>query len=258
MILRSEQAATERAAVLRATAGDLAVAIKPVLAQLDRITSAPSAGVTSGAARSAPGSAVAPAVRTGSVREPRRPGDATARSSSRRESAGPARTTEGVSRTQQRIIDAGAFLEQLGITEPEPTQLAFLARLSASGGYWSNLISAMRSAGYIQPAPSLGLTDAARAIAGDPPVSTTAELHAHVIGVLKGAEKRLLQALIDVYPESLTYEELGDRAGVSTSGGYFSNSISALRSARVASPFRRGQNTIAAAAALFVLDEVRA
>jgi len=133
----------------------------------------------------------------------------------------------GTSSSQQRILNALAWMEGVGIAPGDKTQVALLADQSpTSGGYFNNL-GALRSAGLIDyPAPAkVALTDAGRASAetGDVP-STSEELHEQLIRRLSGSQGAILRKLIEVYPRDLAKDDLAEAANQSpTSGGYFNN-----------------------------------
>jgi uncharacterized protein len=138
-----------------------------------------------------------------------------------------------VSPARQKILNGLALLESIGIAPADKTQLALFIKVSpTSGGYFNNL-GALRSAGLIEypQGGTVALTDEGRAAAAAPDTPpTTADLHAMIAGLLPAAKWKLLERLIDIYPESISKDELAARAGVSpTSGGYFNN-LGSLRS----------------------------
>ena len=140
--------------------------------------------------------------------------------------------TEGISGPQQRILDALAMLEQIGIGDADKTQLALFAKASPSSSSYSNNLSALRTAGHIDY-PTQGkvtLTDAGRAVSVcDAAPSTIEELHAFVRSLVKEAKWKLLAALIEAYPMGLDKVTLADLAGASATSSSFSNNLSALR-----------------------------
>lgn len=146
-----------------------------------------------------------------------------------------AATTNGrPGRSEQRLLDALALLEAIGVPVADKKQLALLAGVSpTSGGYFNNL-GKLRSAGLIDypQGGTAQLTDEGRAIAdaGDVP-RTDAELHARVFALknVGPAKQRILEPLIRIYPDYVRKETLAEEIGVSpTSGGYFNN-LGALR-----------------------------
>lgn len=134
---------------------------------------------------------------------------------------------------KQKILNGLAFLEGIGVTTADKTQLALLVGVSpTSGGYFNNL-GALRSDNLIEY-PSGGtamLTDAGRAVANTDGVPTnTTELHQSLSARLPAAKWRILKALIDAYPDAIQKDALAKQLGVSpTSGGYFNN-LGSLRS----------------------------
>lgn len=134
---------------------------------------------------------------------------------------------------QQRILNGLAFLQGIGVTPADKTQLALIVGVSpTSGGYFNNL-GALRSAGYIEypTGGTVGLTGAGAAIASSDGVPTTTdELHEAVKAKLPPAKWRIIEALIEAYPHGLTKDTLAEKIDVSpTSGGYFNN-LGSLRS----------------------------
>lgn len=132
-----------------------------------------------------------------------------------------------VSRPQQRILNALAWMESVRISVVDKTQLALLADQSpTSGGYFNNL-GTLRSAGLINyPMPSkVALTDAGRSISEtvDTP-STSAALQDQVMSRLPRPQVAILRKLIHIYPREISKADLADAAEQSpTSGGYFNN-----------------------------------
>ena len=140
---------------------------------------------------------------------------------------------EVITPAKQRILDALAFLETLGLAQADKIQLALMAGVSpTSGGYFNNL-GALRSGGLISyphgKTVMLTTDGRVRANAAQAP-GTTQELHELIRRKLPAAKWRLLEALITIYPKPLAKDELAGRVGVSpTSGGYFNN-LGSLRS----------------------------
>jgi hypothetical protein len=138
-----------------------------------------------------------------------------------------------VSPARQKILNALAFLHGIGVTPADKTQLALITGVSpTSGGYFNNL-GALRSAGLIEypNGGTVALTTEGQALASAAGVpSTTAELHEAIRAKLPTAKWKILEALINVYPKSVTKDFLAGLIDVSpTSGGYFNN-LGSLRS----------------------------
>lgn len=150
-----------------------------------------------------------------------------AKSSEARQSK-PARaavTTEGVGKSQQKLLDSLAWLESKGLYPAPKNTLAAVAHVSpTSGGYFNNLGS-LRSAGLIDyPTPgAVGFTDEGRAIA-NAPEDDGSEVHEHWLKIVSAPQAAILNALIKRHPETIHKDELAHEINVSeTSGGYFNN-----------------------------------
>lgn len=136
---------------------------------------------------------------------------------------------------QARILDALAELEQLGASTPDRELVAFMSgysHLNSKG--FTNAVGALRSAGLIEPSRSDGtmaLTDSGREIA-EPPARPRSpqELQERICQMLGGATAKILQPLIDAYPDALPRESVAQSAGYShlNSKG-FTNAIGRLR-----------------------------
>lgn len=138
-----------------------------------------------------------------------------------------------VSSSQQRILDALGWLEALGLTEADKTQVALLADQSpTSGGYFNNL-GTLRSAGLIEypQAKMVQLTPEGRGASNPTNVpQTSEELQEQLYKRLSGSQAAILRRLVEIYDEDIAKSELAEQVGQSpTSGGYFNN-LGRLRS----------------------------
>jgi uncharacterized protein len=135
--------------------------------------------------------------------------------------------------TRQRIVDALAALEAVSITPASKSQLALFAKVSPKSSGYANNLGALRSAGLIDY-PSGGmvaLTEDGRAVADGSDVPTTQdELLAYVRRLIGPSKARVIDALVDVYPEALTRELLAERACVSAASSGYANNLGSLRS----------------------------
>lgn len=141
---------------------------------------------------------------------------------------------EGLTGPEQRILDALAELEALGVTEPPRVQVALFAGYSnlTSKGF-ANSMGTLRTAGRIEyGAGTIRLTDDGRALAKpcDQP-STEDELHERVFALLGGAAQKVLQPLIDARGDEVSREAVMEVCGFTnaTSKG-FANTLGRLRS----------------------------
>jgi len=136
-----------------------------------------------------------------------------------------------ISGPQQKILNAAAFLESIGVQQPDVVQLALFAGMSATGGYWRANIGRVRTLGLMQGA---FLTDAGRAVAQPSDITTVEQLHQHVFNnLLTGPQRAILRVLIAAYPDGLSSEEVGQKANLEPGGGYWRANLGRLRSLRL-------------------------
>jgi uncharacterized protein len=145
----------------------------------------------------------------------------------------------GLTGPQQRVLDAIAWYAALGVPAPGKTEVGFIAGYRVGkrvGGTYGNILGSLSTAGLVvYPSPGLvTLTGAGAAVARDPGIEPTNRgLQQAVFEKLDGPEKRVLQALVDVYPDALPKREVGERAGYTVGervGGTFGNILGRLRS----------------------------
>lgn len=135
---------------------------------------------------------------------------------------------------QQKIIDAIAWWESFGISKPKRSIVALLAGYSSirSKGF-ANPMGALKTAGLVQypSAKSIDLTDAGRALAFVHEVpQTTADLHRIIFSRLPGPERRILEVVIEAYPDPIDREKLASRVGyTSVRSKGFANPMGRLR-----------------------------
>lgn len=139
---------------------------------------------------------------------------------------------DAITGPMQRILDALAWMESIGIREPEQPAVAFLAGYTTGGGAWNNPRGRLNQLGHIRylPGDRLALTASGRALANTPPAPLDAqELHRRVLERLPGPEQKLLRVLIEAYPNPITNEDLAAKAGYEVGGGAFNNPRGRLR-----------------------------
>ena len=141
--------------------------------------------------------------------------------------------TNALTGPEQRIIDAIAWLNSIGVDAPEQTAVAFLAGYTWGGGAFNNPRGSLNTRGLVQYVPGgrIRLTDAGRALARSPDVPlSTEELHRRVLERLPGPEQRILRPLLDAYPKDLANEDLAQQSGYTAGAGAFNNPRGRLRS----------------------------
>jgi len=130
-----------------------------------------------------------------------------------------------VSTSEQKILDALASLEAVGVANPLKTQLAAFAGYSnpKSGGFAAPVAALIRKGLAESSSGKAALTATGRETANMPSrPATTKELQERIFHLLGEGERKMLTLLIAAYPESLTRVDLAGQAGYSNakSGGF--------------------------------------
>jgi hypothetical protein len=134
---------------------------------------------------------------------------------------------------EQRILDAIAWMDSIGISEPEQTAVAFLAGYTVGGGGFNNPRGALRTKGLVDylAGDRIRLTDSGRTFANTPNSALdNAELHRRVLDRLPGPEQKLLRVALECYPQEISDEELAERTGYTNGAGGYNNPRGRLRS----------------------------
>lgn len=132
---------------------------------------------------------------------------------------------------EQRILDAIALSESIGVSEPENTAVAFLAGYTAGGGGFNNPRGSLKTKGLIEHRSGrIVLTDGGRMFANKPEMALTREmLHDKVLSILPTPEQRILKPLIEAYPQPMQITELAAASGYAAGSGGFNNPKGRLR-----------------------------
>lgn len=133
---------------------------------------------------------------------------------------------------EQRILDAIAWLESIGVETPEQTAVAFLAGYTVGGGAFNNPRGKLNVQGYVEylPGERIRLTDEGRQHARTPQAPLDAEeLQQRILERLPGPEQKILRALLE-NPQGMSNEELAAAAGYEVGGGAYNNPRGRLRS----------------------------
>jgi hypothetical protein len=141
--------------------------------------------------------------------------------------------TDGLSKLQQRILNALALFESVGIKTPKRENVAVFADASVKGGHFSNTVSGLRTRGLLDYPGNglLTLTPEGRDLAEKQQTpSSLAALHDKWFAQLNGLQVRILRALIDNYPAGRTREWIAEVVNAQAGGGHFANTVSSLRS----------------------------
>jgi len=124
-----------------------------------------------------------------------------------------------------------AMLAALRRCHPEPltqAEWAVLAVFKRSGGTWRTYVSQLRTQGFIaQDGDRFSLTAAGLAAVPSPAEFPVADAWKQKLGSTPG---RMLDALIEVFPETLDKANLADKARMIVEGGSFRTYLSKLKS----------------------------
>ena len=134
---------------------------------------------------------------------------------------------------EQRILNAIAWLNSIGIQDPNTGSVAFLAGYTVNTGSYNNSKGSLRTKGLVTyPQPSrISLTPEGRQYAVTPEGYLNAEeIQKAVLKVLPGPEKKILHVLIDCYPQIISRAELAAQSGYTDSTGSFNNASGRLHS----------------------------
>lgn len=110
-------------------------------------------------------------------------------------------------------------------------QLAILAGYSSKSGGFANTLSGLRTAGYIVGGRAgISVTpEGLEALGEFEPLPSGQALIDHWFGQVGQQHRAILSALLEVYPRSLTHNEIAERTEYSPTSGGFANSLSKLR-----------------------------
>lgn len=150
----------------------------------------------------------------------------------KRQRGRPAPVSNPAGNGDETILVAGErkMLEVLALFRDGRTESQFgaLAGYAPGGGTYGNYKRRLVKLGYMVPRPIGGfqITQEGLDYLGDdvptePP--TPEELRTMWHAKLTAGERKMHQVLMDVYPEELTLEELGERSGYQAGGGTFGN-----------------------------------
>ncbi len=147
--------------------------------------------------------------------------------------AQPIGDTSGLATAQRKILNAIAFLEQVGYATPDRTQVSLFAGLSPTAGHTSNMYGGLRTAGLIEYLPNgkVQLMEGGRPLADPGTVPQTAEeMQTYLLEKVAAAQRKILTVLIAAYPQPMDRREVAERAGLSPDAGHTSNMFAGLRS----------------------------
>ena len=133
---------------------------------------------------------------------------------------------------QLKVLGALRYWARLGFAEPSKPQVAAVAGYSPTSGGFSNLLSSLRTAGYVEyPAPGhLALTDSGKLSAPAPPSGSVGDL---LSNILSSPQLKIMDALS--HGGSMRRADLADATDYSASSGGYSNLLSSLKTLKLIS-----------------------
>jgi hypothetical protein len=139
--------------------------------------------------------------------------------------------TSELSGPERRILNAIAWLNSIGVADPQLTAVAFLAGYTIGGGAFNNPKSSLRTKGLIEYAGDrIRLTREGESLAEVPDTPLdAAELQRMVLERLPGPERKILSVLLE-NPQGVENETLAELSGYTAGGGAFNNPKGRLRS----------------------------
>jgi len=156
------------------------------------------------------------------------PAPAVARAATERTFASRGNGSDSLPRAERLILTALAQYPE-GRTK---VQIAVLTGYAVNGGGFANALGSLRSAGRIEGSSDrLTITQAGlEALGAFQPLPSGAALLEHWYRQLGKAERKALEALVEVYPRTLSKQPMAARAGYEPEGGGFANALGRLRS----------------------------
>lgn len=131
---------------------------------------------------------------------------------------------------EERMLETLAKRYPIRVTRP---QLGTLAGFTASGGTFGTYLGTLKRGGYIEEVGGeILITQVGLDYLGHtelPTPQTTQELLEMWHKALRAGECRMLDKLVEIYPNSLSREALGEETGFTASGGTFGAYLGVLR-----------------------------
>lgn len=132
---------------------------------------------------------------------------------------------DGLDGPKQRIVDAIAWLNSIGVQTPRAEAVSFVANYKFGSGGFNNPKGNLRKLGLIEyVGKCIILTEAGKRLANQPEAVLSAkELQDRVIARLDGPERKILKVLLAVWPKSMISEACAEASGYVFGTGGFNN-----------------------------------
>jgi hypothetical protein len=152
-------------------------------------------------------------------------------------------TQGGITQPQQRLLDAMARLEALGLTQLPTTQMAALAGVSPTSGSFAHTLGRRRTLGLIDSLKpgTVAFADAgrhrARPVATPPTVDDRPQAWLEIV---TGPQARMLREVVALSPQPIATEALATRRDVSPESGSSAKNLGRRRTLGVIDSPRPG------------------
>lgn len=143
----------------------------------------------------------------------------------------------------QRVLNALAWLESVGIAPATRLQVAFVAGWHERTKTYTNALGTMRTNGLLDYPQSgwVEMTEEGRKLADYPAEAVTEEeLHQRIFAQVGEPRARILRVLLEDHPNAVTREEIAERLGLHERTKSLTNGLGSLRSLGLISYPQRG------------------
>ncbi len=111
-----------------------------------------------------------------------------------------------------------------------PEKVGIISGYSSGSGHFANTLGWLRTQSYVEKGqPLVASTEGGAALGTYEPLPTGEALLEYWCGKLEKAPRTMLRELASVYPNGMSPDELGERAGYSAHSGHFANMLGRLR-----------------------------
>jgi len=134
-----------------------------------------------------------------------------------------------VTKPQQKILNAIAHLNSLGVAVPKKGTVAVLAGASPKSSAYTNNLSRLRVLGFINYAQNkcAALTETGRLLSDNR--SDYGSIQDAWFSILSQPQQNILKVIIGAHPDSISKSDVAELAGASFTSSAFTNNLSRLR-----------------------------
>jgi hypothetical protein len=143
----------------------------------------------------------------------------------------PTAVADGLSTPQQRMLDALASFEAIGMDQLAKSHLAVFSNQSSRSSGFRNNLSVLSASGYIERVDSehVRLTESGRgATSAAAAPATLDDLHEAWLSKLSSPQRLMLTLLLAAHPDGIDRDELARQSGQSPASSGYRNNLSVL------------------------------